>query len=80
MICEQCKTECKTSKVCPGVGATTLVYNPPFYDEHGKYHHHDSNVTTSTYTCSNGHEWSARSTGSCWCGWPNDQTDEKEGA
>lgn len=69
MKCPQCKKEGKKSKVYPGVGYTTCMYCPPFYDEEGKYHNHDGNVTTQEYSCSNGHKWTERTTGSCWCGW-----------
>lgn len=69
MICPQCRKEGLKSKVYPGGGSTTLMYCQPFYDEGGKYHHHDSNTTRYNYSCSNGHEWVEYSKGSCWCGW-----------
>jgi len=37
----------------------------PYYDEDGVYHHHDTNITTSSYSCSNGHEWTTKSRGKC---------------
>ncbi len=39
---------------------TTCVYAEPYYDEAGKYHDNDPNKTATTYTCSNGHRWVAR--------------------
>lgn len=69
MICPQCQKEGKKSIIYPGMGYTTLVWNPPFYDENGKYHHHDTNATTSEYKCSNGHAWTEVTYPSCWCGW-----------
>lgn len=69
MICPSCLSEGKKSLVYPGMASTTLMYCAPFYDEDGKYHHHDANTTTSSYRCSNGHEWAESSGGSCWCGW-----------
>ena len=53
MICPECKKEGKKSIVYPGYGSTTLMYCQPFYDENGKYHHHDMNTTTTPYSCSN---------------------------
>jgi len=48
------------------------MYSPPFYDEEGKYHDHDPNSSSTSYSCSNGHTWAESSRSSCWCGWPND--------
>lgn len=69
MICPECKKEGKKSRVCPGVSMVTAMWCPPFYDEDGKYHHHDANITTTNYKCSNGHTWTERLSGLCWCGW-----------
>ncbi len=69
MICPQCKKEGKKSKVYVSMGTSTLLFCPPLYDEDGKYHDHDSNITTQEYTCSNGHKWATETHGSCWCGW-----------
>lgn len=69
MICEKCKEQGLKSRVYTGCGMTTLMYCPPFYDEEGKHHTHDSNTTTIQYECSNGHKWSDKKSGSCWCGW-----------
>ena len=71
MICEVCRKEGKTSKVFSGMGSVTLAYCPPFYDEKGKYHNHDSNITTTNCHCSNGHHWVEKNQNVCWCGWPN---------
>lgn len=70
MICEACKKEGLKSRVYEGAGFTTAMHCPSFYDEEGKSHTHDSNVTSWTYSCSNGHRWETRESGSCWCGWP----------
>ena len=69
MICPECKKQGLKSFVYPGMIMTTCMYYTPFYDEEGKYHHHDSNITTTHFSCSNGHNWSEKSGGSCWCGW-----------
>ncbi len=73
MKCPQCVEQGIKSRVMPGSGEVTLAYYSPFYDEEGTYHNHDANVTTTQYTCSNGHSWVCKSTGSCSnCDWPND--------
>ena len=70
MLCPECQKQGLKSKVYPGVGSRTLQWCPPFYDEEGNYHNHDSNTTSTEYSCSRGHAWVERTTGSCWCGWP----------
>lgn len=77
MICPKCKKQGKKSYVYPGVSSATLLYCPPFYDKEGLLHHHDSNITTTPYKCSRNHEWTEKTTGSCWCGWP-EKKEEKE--
>ncbi len=57
MICEQCQQDGKTSTIQVGISGSTLVWCPPFYDEQGIYHIHDSNTITTQYKCSNGHNW-----------------------
>lgn len=73
MICPECKKQELKSKVYTGPGLTTLMWCPPFYDEDGKFHNHDGNTTTTPMNCSNGHNWTHESIGSCWCGWPEDK-------
>ena len=69
MKCPQCQEENKQSRVYPGASSTTLAYYPPYYDEDGKLHDHDNNIITTDCRCSNEHEWTEKSNGSCWCGW-----------
>lgn len=69
MKCPTCVNEGTKSTLSVGMSITTSMYFSPFYDEDGKYHHHDGNTTTTSYRCSNGHEFSDSRTGSCWCGW-----------
>ena len=71
MICPECKKQEKKSCVYPGMSSITAMYFPPFYDEEGHYHDHDANTTTTDYSCSNGHKWIEKTTGSCCCGWPD---------
>ena len=72
MICQECKAAGQTSRVSVGGGCTTAMYCPPFYDEEGKYHSHDLNTVTTSYSCSNGHRWSESGLTPCWCGWPKE--------
>jgi len=69
VICEACKQQGLRSTVTEGGSMSTLMHCPSFYDEDGKLHTHDSNVTTHRFRCSNGHSFSTQSRGSCWCGW-----------
>lgn len=69
MKCPECVKENKESCLYPSISYVTDAYYPPFYDKEGKYHHHDGNVTTNKYYCSNGHQFNNKSYGSCWCGW-----------
>lgn len=71
MKCPECIAEGKKSMVYPGISVKSAVYYPSFYDTDGKMHTHDGNTVTTNYTCSEGHEWTERTTGSCWCGWPD---------
>ena len=75
MICEKCKSEGRTSKVYVGGDMSTLVHCSPFYDEEGKMHIHDPNTYIQSLRCSNGHEWTEKGGGSCWCGWNVDRRD-----
>ena len=68
MICLECAKEKKLSKVYSGVPYTTLSYSLPFYDELGRPHDHNNNISVVNYSCSNGHIWEERSVSKCWCG------------
>lgn len=69
MKCPACTSEGKRSRVYPGVSSSTLMWCAPFYDEDGRYHHHDMNTTTTSFSCSKGHRWIESAKGSCSCGW-----------
>ena len=71
MLCPECQKLGLKSKACPGPGTTTLMYCPPFYDEEGRLHDHDSNVMRQGFTCSRGHSWNKEWMDGCWCGWPD---------
>lgn len=65
MKCPVCIEKELKSNVYPGVGSCTAMYCQPYYDEDGKYHHHDRNTSTYSYSCSQGHRWSVSSKGKC---------------
>ena len=77
MKCPVCEKENQTSRVyADDGGIVTLVGYCPYYDEDGKYHSHDPNVMTSTYTCSNRHYFQIKRSNKCWCGWNKEKEDE----
>ena len=67
--CPFCIAEGKTSSVHSGYSTRTLMYAKSYYDECGQHHCHDSNITNTSYRCSNGHTWSQSDSGTCKCGW-----------
>lgn len=70
MICPKCKELGLKSTLYPGSGFTTAMYCQPYYDEDGKYHHHDGNNSCYSYSCSNGHSMSVTAAKSCpSCDW-----------
>lgn len=71
MICKQCQERGLKSRVYAGATGTTTMYCTSFYDEEGNYHRHDTNTSTTSYTCSNGHAWTETETPTCQCGWPD---------
>ncbi len=71
MICPTCKAEGKTSTVTELGGTSTLLHCPPFCDEAGVRHRHDTNRRMEGYRCSNGHTWEERRYNRCACGWTN---------
>ena len=70
MKCPHCAAAGRASFVYVGPAFTEAVYAPPYFDEDGKMHHHDSARSVSRYECSRGHEWEVRAAPiPCWCGW-----------
>lgn len=65
MKCPQCESTGMRSQVFPGPRYTTLMSSHSYYDEDGRLHHHDPNVSTTQYKCSNGHEWPEHSAPTC---------------
>lgn len=75
MKCPECQKQGLKSIVYEGPIMSTASYSPPFYDEDGVRHDHDGNITTFSYSCSNGHRWSKRMGKSCpapGCDWSNE--------
>jgi hypothetical protein len=58
VFCPKCLENSQSSIVRVGMSARTLMYVNKYYDENGKYHYDDPNITTTDYYCSQGHEWS----------------------
>lgn len=70
--CGQCVSEGRASTVsAPTFGQATQIPWAPFYDkdDREKFHDHDPNRHTLTYTCSNGHQWTEDWYRECRCGW-----------
>jgi hypothetical protein len=69
MICEKCNELGLTSKLfLDGGCSVTCIGINGYYDDTGKYHYHDSNITTISFKCSNGHYGTIKSTDSSSCG------------
>lgn len=60
LVCDQCKELGMKSKIHGGWGEKTLMGFETYYDEDGKFHSHDPNKCTSTYTCSNNHRFTIK--------------------
>jgi hypothetical protein len=43
------------------------------YDENGKHHAHNPDITVAYYKCSNDHNLIAIEATRCWCGWGYDK-------
>lgn len=65
MKCPECVKAGTPSRVFIDGSSSTCMYCQPFYDEEGVYHHHDTNIFTDGYHCSNGHAWKTRRRGRC---------------
>ena len=69
MKCSACEKEGKRSIVQQGGTFSTLMGVHQYYDEDGKYHCHDPNTHTTSFRCSNGHDFGESRNNECWCGW-----------
>ncbi len=67
MKCPTCERDGIRSIVHVGGTTSTLMTIQEFYDEEGRHHRHDYNNRTTSYRCSNGHEWTESIRPKCWC-------------
>lgn len=68
MICEECKKQGLKSRVDEGMAVCSpLGGGRTFWDEEGREHYHNRDITGTSYRCSNGHEWMVRHQHKCWC-------------
>ena len=65
MRCEQCKIDGLRSVLFSEGSSTTLMGGVEYYDEDGRFHVHDPNITTTTLKCSMGHVTLDKSTLKC---------------
>lgn len=72
MKCPTCVASGERSTVTPGYSVVTAMFANSFYDEDGQYHRHDPNSRTTSFGCSNGHEWADSTFPKCrigGCSW-----------
>lgn len=70
MQCTKCKESNMKSIVYQIYSSRTLLNHFPYWDTDGMYHHHDENIDSFGYRCSNDHTWEeSKMTGYCHCGW-----------
>lgn len=66
--CPECvKAGLRSQVMQVGASLRTLMGSFPYYDSKGRYHDHDPNVTSTSYKCGRGHEWTEKTTKKCWC-------------
>ena len=76
MKCLECVKEGKKSCVRINPFSTQFGHFPPFWDEEGVYHVHDTNTTTQYYRCDRGHSWSENVPNKCPnpnCDWTSER-------
>jgi hypothetical protein len=62
--CSECQMMGMKSRVYQGITTMTLLYCQPYYDELGNIVYPPSpNKGTTTYRCSNGHNWTGEHRG-----------------
>lgn len=78
MICSECqRLGLKSSLRIGEVDMKTTKVDGYFWDENGDSHHHNKCVTTSEFTCSNGHKTQVVREDKCWCGWTGEEAEAK---
>lgn len=81
----QCQTKCPyceelvltPERIDIFYGVKTAAFIAPFYDSEGKQHHHDTNRYTENLRCNNGHCFTRVVPHECWCGWRQDEEEQK---
>lgn len=65
---------CESSTLLEGLITTTAVFCPPFIDEDGKRHLHDTNKAVINLVCMKcGKVFTEpQAAAPCWCGWPGE--------
>lgn len=67
--CPFCVEEGLKSILYPNGSSETLMGWKSYYDEEGLYHSHNPNITTTNYSCSNGHNYNIEIKYGCYnCG------------
>lgn len=66
MKCPECVTANQTSRVYPDMySVTTDMGWFSYYDEDGKYHNHNPNCHSESFSCSNGYKWGSDTLRKC---------------
>jgi len=74
-LCPFCALEGPQVAVRPGAIAYSELKPCLFRDDQGRYHDHDANNRSQTFTCTNGHNFEYRSFWRCHaCQWTGGQT------
>lgn len=60
MICKNCEENNQKSIIHILYTSVTTMNVISYYDENGKYHHNDPNITTTYFRCSNGHYFNGK--------------------
>lgn len=69
MKCPVCAEAGERSKVFVLGSSSTMMACPPYYDEDGQYHTHNTNRVATQFRCSNRHMWTQHVPNTCACGW-----------
>ena len=74
VVCPECRDQGARSRVYwnGGENQGTAVAVDRFWDEQGRFHHHDPRISHDRYRCTEGHEFQISSRNKCWCGWLHD--------
>lgn len=60
MKCEECIKQGKKYRAYIGMSVINATYHPKYYDEDGKLTSSGSAGSSTSYSCSNGHEWTVK--------------------